>query len=96
MDSDKSNRGDWSGDQGLNDRDTKRPVTFGERAVGITFNPNQSLEVLELKRMQAEFIDRCNDLRAGTEDGEVKRMLSIAITEAQSAQMWSVKAVTWS
>ena len=33
--------------------------------------------------------------REYTNDDEVKRMLSIAITELQSAQMWAVKAVTW-
>ena len=26
---------------------------------------------------------------------EVSRMLSVAITDAQTAQMWAVKAVTW-
>jgi hypothetical protein len=28
-------------------------------------------------------------------DPEIKRMYSIAITEAQTAQMWAVKAATW-
>ena len=27
--------------------------------------------------------------------GEVKRLCSVAITEAQGAQMWAVKAITW-
>ena len=34
--------------------------------------------------------------REATDSQEVKRMLSIAITDLQSAQMWAVKAVTWS
>ena len=29
------------------------------------------------------------------EDAEAKRLFSIAITEAQTAQMWAVKAITW-
>ena len=33
-------------------------------------------------------------LRKTTESAEVKRMCSIAITEAQTAQMWAVKALT--
>jgi hypothetical protein len=36
-----------------------------------------------------------NFLRESTESSEVKRMVSIAITEAQTAQMWAVKAITW-
>lgn len=36
-----------------------------------------------------------NYLRQLTEDPEVKRMASVAITEAQTAQMWAVKAITW-
>ena len=31
-----------------------------------------------------------------TSDTEKIRLFSIAITEAQTAQMWAVKAVTWS
>lgn len=36
-----------------------------------------------------------NDLRNSTLDGDVKRMASEAITNAQTAQMWAVKALTW-
>ena len=49
----------------------------------------------DIKEKAAAFIDKCNDLRGLTEDGEMKRMYSVAITEAQTAQMWAVKAVTW-
>jgi hypothetical protein len=48
-----------------------------------------------LKACAASFIDSCHALREVSEDPEVKRMYSIAITEAQTAQMWSVKAATW-
>jgi hypothetical protein len=70
-------------------------MSFGERAVGLSFNPSGSGLVDALKRASAEFIDACNNERASTDDPEVKRMYSVAITEAQSAQMWSVKAATW-
>jgi hypothetical protein len=69
--------------------------TFGERAVGYSFNPSGSSAVDELKACAASFIDSCHALREVSEDPEVKRMYSIAITEAQTAQMWSVKAATW-
>jgi hypothetical protein len=71
-----------------------RELTFGEKAVGLTFNPGGNLEVNLIKADFAKIIDLLNDKRA-TATGDVNRMLSIAITEAQTAQMWAVKAVTW-
>lgn len=75
-----------------------RPLTFGEKAVGLTFNPSNNPDVQEIKEAFAKVIDLCNN-RKPEYDGkpnEVSRMLAIAITEAQTAQMWAVKAVTWS
>ena len=69
--------------------------TFGERAVGLSFNPSGDDLVHELKQRASEFIDACNTARGTTDDPEVKRMYSVAITEAQTAQMWAVKAATW-
>jgi hypothetical protein len=70
-------------------------LTFGQRAVGITFNPSNNTTVDEIKADFAKIIDTLNDLRNQAMDSEVARMLSKAITEAQTAQMWAVKAVTW-
>jgi hypothetical protein len=72
-----------------------REFTFGEKAVGLTFNPSNLATVQECKEKFAACIDYCNRLRNTTEDVEVKRMCSVAITECQTAQMWAVKAVTW-
>ena len=69
--------------------------TYGEKAVGLAFNPSGSDLVARCKRGYAIVIDEMNDLRAKSDDPEVKRMASIAITEAQTAQMWAVKALTW-
>lgn len=71
------------------------PLTFGQKAVGLTFNPRQNPEVKVIKEGYAAVIDMLNDMRYEAVDPEVKRMLSIAITETQTAQMWAVKAVTW-
>ena len=73
----------------------QREMTFGEKAVGLTFNPGNNLEVHNLKVDFANIIDYLNDKRLETENPEVKRMLSLAITELQTAQMWAVKATTW-
>lgn len=71
-------------------------LSYGGKAAGVSFNPSQDPHVKEIKGRSAWLIDLFNDLRNNTEDPEVKRMLSVAITELQTAQMWAVKAVTWS
>lgn len=70
--------------------------TFGQKAVGLSFNPSNDDKVGQIKLKFAELIDHLNNEREATDNQEVKRMLSIAITDLQSAQMWAVKAVTWS
>lgn len=72
-----------------------REMTFGEKAVGLTFNPSGDDLVGSLKQKAADFIDAAHALRLRADDPEVKRMASVAITEAQTAQMWAVKAATW-
>lgn len=73
---------------------TQRELTFGEKAVGLTFNPSGDEKVNEIKELYAKIIDLCSELR-GDERNEKARLLSVAITEAQGAQMWAVKAITW-
>jgi hypothetical protein len=70
-------------------------MTYGEKAVGLTFNPSGDSKVDVLKAQAAAFIDSCNDWREEATDPEIKRMYSVAVTEMQAAQMWSVKAATW-
>ena len=72
-----------------------REQSFGEKAVGLSFNPSNDDLVSQLKARFAEDIDEMNALRLRTESPEVKRLASIAITEIQGAQMWAVKAATW-
>ena len=61
-------------------------LTFGEKAVGLSFNPGGNSAVLGCKQEFAMAIDRMNNLRNRSDDTEVKRMASIAITELQTAQ----------
>lgn len=72
-----------------------RELTFGEKACGVSFNPGGSLEVGILKQLYAGLVDALHKRREEATDPEVKRMLSIAITDTQTAQMWAIKAVTW-
>ena len=74
----------------------QRQLTFGEKAVGLTFNPSNDDAVAQCKAAFAIVINQMNDLRYSTSSNpEIARMCSIAITEAQTAQMWAVKAITW-
>lgn len=72
-----------------------RPLTYGEKAVGIKFNPWGDPEVESCKSGYAKEIDRMNDLRETSQSPEQKRLASVAITQLQIAQMCSVKALTW-
>jgi hypothetical protein len=69
-------------------------ATFGEKAVGLDFNPSDDPTVVELKQLYAKIIDICDAGRASGE-AEKRRLYSVAITEAQTSQMWAVKAATW-
>ena len=75
-----------------------RQLTFGEKAVGLTFNPGGNPKVESIKQKFAAIIDELEGYRNppnAERHPEISRMLSVAITEAQNSQMWAVKAVTW-
>jgi hypothetical protein len=69
--------------------------SYGAKAVGLSFNPSNNSDVDYQKSLFSHIIDDLNDKRSQTDDPEKKRLYSIAITEAQGAQMWAVKAITW-
>ena len=69
--------------------------TYGERAVGVSFNPSGNPKVDDIKEDFADVIDELNDAKEETTDPEVARMLALSITNAQVACMWAVKALTW-
>ncbi len=70
--------------------------TFGQKAVGVNFNPSGDGKIDRVKQHYANIIDQMDELRNDNAvSGEQKRLASIAITEAQGAQMWAVKALTW-
>lgn len=74
--------------------------TFGQKAVGLSFNPSGDDAVGQCKQGFADLIDQMHavrtDLQAkGLFGCEQARLASVAITELQGAQMWAVKALTW-
>lgn len=71
-------------------------MTYGQDAVGLTFNPGQNPDVHSMKAKFADIVDELYAIRENEEfDPEKRRLAAIAITEAQGAQMWAVKAITW-
>ena len=72
-----------------------RLPTYGEKAVGLSFNPSALPEVDAAKRAFADEIDRLDALRKANPASEVARLASAAITHIQTAQMWAVKALTY-
>lgn len=81
----------------MDNETTQRELTFGEKAVGLTFNPSSDPDVQSVKELYAKVIDVCNDIRNKNYDpgSEKGRLFEIAIRSAQDAQMWAVKAITW-
>jgi hypothetical protein len=73
-------------------------LSFGEKAMGVKFNPSGDEKVAKLKALYAEIADILNNDRTAANGEPLRderaRLASIAITEAQGAQMWAVKAVT--
>jgi hypothetical protein len=82
----------WTGDM------IGRPLTYGEQAVGLTFNPGGSENVNAIKRACANVIDELDRQRKTAKaenNGEKIAMFTLAIRDIQSGQMWGVKAATW-
>lgn len=70
--------------------------TFGQKAVGLSFNPSNDDAVAVAKQTIANAIDQMNDFRNNTETCQgAKRHASTAITMLEDAQMRMVKALTW-
>lgn len=71
------------------------PLTFGQKAVGLQFNPGSRSDVQEVKQAFADLIDRMDVLRNTTGSTAQARHASIAITMMEDCQMRAVKALTW-
>ena len=76
------------------ENENTRPMTFGEKAVEINFNQENNAEVDEVNKLYAAVIDKLNDMRGENRNEQARRM-SIAITQAEIAQLCAVKAIEW-
>lgn len=70
-------------------------LTYWQKAVWLTFNPIWDAKVQEIKELYAKIIDELDDIRTyNNQNSDIVRLCSVAITEAQTAQMRAVKAIT--
>lgn len=76
---------------------TIRGMTYGEKAVGLTFNPGGNPKVDEVKKLYAQIIDLLQDTKTNSEAMTEQKdsCFEIAKMEAMGAQMWAVKAITY-
>lgn len=78
--------------------DVRQELTYGQKAVGLTFNPGGSAEVNQIKRLCAAVIDELNSQREEAKmqnNGEKIAQFTLAIRDIQSGKMWGVNAATW-
>lgn len=70
-------------------------LTFGEKLVGISFNPSNDGDVNEIKTKMAELANLINVKVREQETSELSRLVyEGAIERLLDAQMWLVKYVT--
>lgn len=86
----------------MDNNETQRELTFGEKAVGLTFNPSGDAKVGKAKQLMAQSIDLLEEAhKEGTDNGNkmaswVRTVLRIAAFNAIiAAQMALVKYLTW-
>lgn len=76
----------------------EKELTYGEKAVGISFNPSGNANVDELKSLFAKAFDIVEQ-SVPADDGTIatarkRKMRDNALAEIITAQMWAVKVVT--
>ena len=72
-----------------------RVMTFGEKLVGLTFNPSNDDKVSKAKRLCAELADLINDENEQRETSQFsQRLFSHSVCEVLNAQMNVVKFLT--
>ena len=79
--------------------------TLGERRVRSDFNPSSNDEVMMLKHKAAELINQIDLIQLKPVEnpsapepsinGEIRRLKALAMTSAEEAAMWAVKAATF-
>ena len=70
-------------------------LTIGQKLCGVGFNPGGNESVANLKQAFADALDKVIEQAKDVSPAQVK-MFDKAIDDLITAQMWAVKALTWS
>ena len=80
----------------------ERPQTFGEKVVGLTFNPSGDEKVNKAKKLMADALDLLKEAEAGKPHNgnamaswEANVFRTNAFNKIVDAQMSLVKYITW-
>lgn len=86
-------KGDFAPD--VQDTAPTRQMTFGEKLVGLTFNPSNDDKVAKAKKLCADLMDLVNEERQNRETTQLESYLYIhTVGEILNAQMNVVKLLT--
>lgn len=78
------------------DQETERELTFGEKLVGLSFNPSGDENVIKIKKAAAAYADAIEDVVKNTQLDDFQRDLFNRSTYTiLDSQMQAVKAATW-
>lgn len=72
-----------------------RVLTYGEKAVGITFNPSGDASVQKVKELAAQMIDTLVNSIVGDNSELRADLYRQAVRDVIAAQMMAVKAITF-
>lgn len=76
----------------------KDELTFGQKRVRTDFAPAHpspsGIGVAEAKARAAKLIDQAHEIMSNSQDPELRRLCSLAMTDFESGAMWLVKAIT--
>lgn len=70
-------------------------LTYGQKLCGVNFNPTQDPLIADIKQRFADITDILIDKAEEADSSGKQHMLTLAINELVTAQMWAIKAVTW-
>jgi len=75
---------------------TEKELTQGQKLCGVNFNPTQDPVIADIKQRYADIADLLVKTAEESDSTGKQHALMLALNELVTAQMWAIKAVTWS
>jgi len=73
----------------------EKELTHGQKLCGVNFNPTQDPLIADIKQRYADIADILIDEVEKSDSSGRVHVLQLAVNELITAQMWAIKAVTW-